>query len=361
LGSARSATVDWDVARQVAARFASRDPFAGYAAAEPLEEQFGEYTARAEELVAATTGLPRLAGDARARVTDRHGWVEANVRSFQRMLRPLTERLEGRAAGKRLSPISRKAAGVEAGALLGWMSGRVLGQYDLLIVEDEQPDEQDIVYFVGSNIVALERRYAFDPEDFRMWIALHECTHRAQFTGVPWLRPHFLGLVEELLSSVEPDSARLRNGLRSALAEARRGGKPLDAGGLAAVVATPRQREIIDRIGGLMSLLEGHGDVVMNRAGVGVVTDSDRFERVLKARRNSAKGLTRLLQKLTGIEAKLAQYAQGERFIGEVEAAGGLELFDRVWRGPQWLPTLEEIRAPAEWIARVQLSEAVGD
>lgn len=361
-GGSPPATVDWALAQRVAGRVARRDPFTAFTAgvADELTQQFERYTCRAEELVSATTGLPRLGGDARAKVVDRDGWIGANVASFQRLLRPLTERLSERSERARFPEVSRRIAGVEAGAVLGWMSTRVLGQYDLLIIEDERPDEQDLVYYVGPNIVSLERRFAFPPEEFRLWIAVHECTHRAQFTGVPWLRPYFLGLVDELLQSVEPDPGRLVEGLKAALSEARAGGKPLDRGGIATVMATPRQREILDRVGGLMSLLEGHGDVIMTRATAGIVPSAERFERVLRARRENAGGLTRLLQKLVGIEAKLAQYVQGERFIAAVERAGGLELFDRVWRGPDWLPTLDEIRDPDQWIDRVRLSEAVG-
>ena len=79
--------------------------------------------------------------------------------------------------------------------VLGWMSGRVLGQYDLLVIEEEDPGDQDLVYYVGPNVLALEKQFAFPPEQFRLWLALHEVTHRAQFTGVPWMREHFLGLV----------------------------------------------------------------------------------------------------------------------------------------------------------------------
>jgi coenzyme F420 biosynthesis associated uncharacterized protein len=350
--------VDWAMAQRVAERIARRDAYREFAA--DLDGPFTEYTRHAEQLVAATTGLPRLGGDARARVVDRAGWIEANVASFQRLLRPLTDRFADRLGKARFPEVSRRLAGVEAGAMLGWMSSRVLGQYDLLLVEDDRAEEQDLVYYVGPNIVALERRFAFPAEQFRLWIAVHECTHRAQFTGVPWLRPYFLSLVSELLESVDPDPRRLAEGLRAAVKEARSGRSPLDRGGLAAVMATPRQRDVLDRVAGLMSLLEGHGDVIMTRATDGIVPSAERFERVLRARRESASGLARLLQKLVGIEAKLAQYAEGERFIAAVEREGGMELFDRVWRSAEWLPTLEEVREPEQWIGRVRLSEGIG-
>src|SRR5690606_4937336 len=135
---------------------------------------------------------------ARARVTDRRGWIQANVASFQRLLRPLTDKLAERVGGPTpVAALTRSIAAAEVGALLGWMSTRVLGQYDLLVIEDERPEDQDLVYYVGPNVLGLEKRFAFPPREFRLWLALHEVTHRAQFTGVPWLRQHFLGLVEQ--------------------------------------------------------------------------------------------------------------------------------------------------------------------
>src|SRR3954453_15161403 len=146
---------DWGAAERVATRFSAREPFAESYHYTSLQPDFEELTAEAEELVAAETGLRSLAGPARARVTDRTGWVRANIASFQRLLRPVTERLAANAAlnGSRIAPIARTVAGAEVGTLLGWMSTRVLGQYDLLLIEDENPEDQDIVYYVGPNII----------------------------------------------------------------------------------------------------------------------------------------------------------------------------------------------------------------
>jgi coenzyme F420 biosynthesis associated uncharacterized protein len=309
--------------------------------------------------VTAETGLVPATGAARVRVTDRAGWVHANVRSFQRMLSPLTAKLGSKLAQSRAaSTVTRHVTAVEMGTLLGWMSTRVLGQYDLLLVEGEDVDEQDIVYYVGPNVLALEKRFGFPPREFRLWLALHEVTHRAQFTGVPWLQPYFLSLVDGILGSVDPDPGRLLHALRRAVDETRAGRNPLDEGGLVALFATEEQRGVMDRIGGLMSLLEGHGDVTMDRAGADRIPSADRFGRVLRARRNSRPGPAKAVQKLVGLDAKLKQYEAGERFIAAVEAEGGPELLATVWEGPERLPTLGEIRDPAAWLARVRLPSA---
>ena len=313
--------VDWDVARKVARRVAGREPFRATHLREELQADFARFTAQAEDLVADCTGLRSLSGDARGRVTTRAGWIDANVASF--------------------------------GMMLGWMSTRVLGQYDLLVIEEENPDDQDIVYYVAPNVLALERRYAFPPQEFRLWLALHEVTHRAQFTGVPWMREHFLGLVESTMDSVDPDPQRVLAAIQRLIEARRRGEDPLDQGGIMALFASEEQLVVIQQVAGLMSLLEGHGDVTMDRAGAGLVPSAERFSRVLRQRRQSASGFTKVFQRLAGLEAKLKQYAEGERFIGRVEEHGGPEMLDRAWSAPENLPSIEEIRDPDLWIARV--------
>jgi len=352
--------VDWQLAERIAVRAAGREPLADSYHWESLEPDFAELTALAEELVAAETGLHSLAGPARGKVTDRAGWVRANISSFQRLLGPLSDRMAPRVSGPTV-PIMRAAAAAEVGLLLGWMSGRVLGQYDLLVAggsDDEPAADSDLVYYVGPNVLALEKKFGFPPREFRLWLALHEVTHRAQFTGVPWMREHYLGLIDRTLSSAGLDPMVLLRTLRRTFDEVRAGRSPLPEGGITHLLAGPEQLAALDQIGGLMSLLEGHGDVTMDRAGEGHVPSAERFGRVLRNRRASATGLTKLVQRLIGLEAKLNQYQQGEDFIAEVERlGGGKDALAPVWRGPSWLPTLDEIREPHEWVERVRLSE----
>jgi coenzyme F420 biosynthesis associated uncharacterized protein len=333
-----------------------------------LQRDFEELTAEAEELVAVATGLRSASGAARARVTDRAGWVHANVASFQRLVgphldrldpsrvvraNPLTERLAAPVAA-----VGRATTGAQMGLILGWLSTRVLGQYDLLLTE-ESVEDQDLVYFVGPNVVALERQHDFEPREFRLWLALHEVTHRCQFTAIPWMRDYFVSLVEEGIGSLEPDPARLAEALRRMSEEIRAGRNPLRENGALGLVATPEQLEGIQRIQALMSLLEGHGDVTMDRAGAAAIPSAARFSEVLRQRRRQVKGPARLLQQLIGLEAKLRQYEEGERFIAAVEESGGPELLDRAWRGPEWLPSLTEIRDPSAWITRVGATHAL--
>ena len=345
--------VDWGLAEKVAVRAAGREPFADSYHYGSLTADFAELTALAEDQVEAATGLRSLSGTARARVTDRQGWVRANIASFQRLLRPITDKLDATVAASPFAPVASRVAGAEVGMILGWMSSRVLGQYDLLVVEDEHPEDQDIVYYVGPNIIGLEKRFAFPPREFRHCLALHEVTHRAQFTGIPWMREHFLGLVHETVSSVDPDPRRLADALGRLATDLRAGRNPLDDGGLMAVLATPEQRLVLNQVAGLMSLLEGHGDVTMDRAGADQIPSAERFGQVLRQRRQQGNPAAKLLQKVIGLEAKMKQYEQGEAFIESVERRGGTELLDVAWVDPANLPSIAEIRDPDSWIARV--------
>ena len=350
--------VNWDLAEKVAVRVAGREPFAESYHYASLKPDFAELTEQAESLVAEATGL-RPPTPARARVTDRAGWVHANVKSFQRLLRPVTDKLGPMMNNTPLAPVGRAVAGAELGTMLGWMSTRVLGQYDLLLIEDEDPDDQDVVYYVGPNVLALEKRFSFPPREFRLWLALHEVTHRAQFTGVPWMTGYFRSLVQATIQSVDPSPGRLLDALRRTVDEVRAGRNPLDEGGIVALLATPEQAANLQKVQGLMSLLEGHGDVTMDRAGAARIPSAPRFGAVLRQRRQQGSPLAKFLQKLIGLEAKMNQYEQGEKFIAAVEKAGGLPLFNRVWEGPELLPSAAEIRDPQQWIDRVEASTAV--
>ena len=207
------------------------------------------------------------------------------------------------------------------------------------------------MYYVGPNVLALEKRFAFPPREFRLWLALHEVTHRAQFTGVPWMREHFLSLVEQTLGVVDPDPKRFVDALQAGCGGVRAAVRTRSTtAASSALLATPEQRVMLDKIGGLMSLLEGHGDVTMDRAGKDLIPSAGRFSRVLRERRRQASPAAKVLQRLIGLEAKLAQYEQGERFIAAVEACRRTALLDRAWEAPEHLPTLDEIRDPQLWI-----------
>jgi coenzyme F420 biosynthesis associated uncharacterized protein len=339
--------IDWRRAQQIATRIAGRHP--DHETPGPVD--LSSVIPRLEDQIEATTGLRSLSGPAAVEVIDRPAWIAANISSFKHLLAPLIDQWSTKVSMKgAAAKVSGQLAGAELGFLLGWMSTRVLGQYDLLLGRD---DVDDAVYMVGPNLAGLEQRFGFDPEEFRTWVLLHELTHRAQFTGVPWMRDHFAGMVNTSVRLANPDPRRIADAIRVAFSDRDRARQQVRDSGVFGLIATPEQREVIQRIAGLMSLLEGHGDVTMSRAVGDLVPSAPRFAAVLQARRRRSNPLSRLTLRLTGIEGKLNQYAAGERFIAAIEADGGPRAIDVCWRGPENLPSLEEIRNPDLWLDRI--------
>jgi len=357
VGSASIASlVDFETARRVGGVVARRDPIEHRFGRWRLEEDFAAVVPIAEQRVAELTGL-ETPGPARVKVAGREEWVGANARSFERLLSPAAARLGERVLRSPLLPVSRQASGAQLGFVLGLLSARVLGQYDVLVLEDDHPEDQDVVLFVGPNIVQVERRYGFRPREFRLWLALHELAHRAQFTGVPWLRSHFLGLVDRVVGEVKPDPVVLMEAAGRLVRSVRAGEAPLAESGVMGLIATEDQVQALRELQALMSVLEGHGDLVMERAASDEVPEAERFGRTLAARRRSS-GVSRLLGSLLGLEAKLRQYETGERFLRAVEAKAGRAALDALWATPVNLPTLEELAAPDVWLVRTGLVDA---
>ena len=352
--------IAWNVARKTARRAAqlagARDPFSNSYLGDGFNEQLAELTAEAEPLVAAITGL-RVATPATALCVDRPGWANVNVESSRRLLAPALERLAEKTSGPSAA-IGRNVTGAELGAVLGWMSTRVMGQYDPKLFPGD-PTPQDLIYYVTPNVVSLEKRFAFPPEEFRLWLALHECTHRAQFVGCSWLGEYFRGLVVQLTDTDSFDLEVAIKEMRKAI-ENKRSRSGSQAGsdeshgfGPLSALGGPERKEALDRIFGLMSLLEGHAEVVMGRAGKYRVPNAERFHRVFAERRKSARGFARFMQKVMGMDMKMRQYEQGAAFVRNVEQHGGEELFGKVWERRENCPTYAEIVKPQLWIERV--------
>lgn len=345
-----SEVVAWDWARRAAALVASqlpgpRDQDLQLA---PVSEDLRAAVADAAPWVSESSGIQDWQGNATPVVLDRIGWVEVNITAFQILMEPMLEKLEERLSASPLAPLSRVVAGVQIGGLLGWLSGRVLGQYD--VTQDNEPGT---IYFVGNNLISLESRYGFAPDEFRRWVAVHELAHAAQFDGVGWLRPYFLGEVRSMVSSFELDPrvalARVAEAMRRIL-EGDKGWRDM---GLVGLVATSEQLALARRLQALMSLLEGHADVVMEKASAGRISGAERFKEILRRRRRAPEGLARLIQRALGIDAKTRQYEEGERFLKEAEALVGAAGLSRLWHGPENLPSPDELADPARWVARV--------
>ena len=341
--------IHWPLAARVAGGVAGTHPLEGSYHFAALARRAPEHVARAAELVAAETGLAWV-GSPEIRVVTRLQWAEANISAFGRLLAPAEEKLAARSSGGVGGRIGSRVLAAEVGALVGVLAKRVLGQYELVLPAGDDT-AGDTILFVGANVLQLERQHEFRPDEFRFWVALHECTHRLQFTGVPWMRSHFSSLVDELVAAAEPEPGKMQR-LGEEMRQASRDGRPLvDESGLMGLLATPDQRRLIDRVQALMALLEGHGHVIMDRIGARELVTQDRMSRVLKLRRQDPRA--RAFFRLTGLEMKMKQYDLGRRFILGVERRAGFGALDAAWSGPEALPSLEEISHPDQWLARV--------
>jgi coenzyme F420 biosynthesis associated uncharacterized protein len=342
-----SRLVDWRTASMVGARMAGAGPRLTDVERGRLDEDFAETVSEAQGLVAEFTGLAPVGYRARAWVMSRPEWIDANLRGFQRVLEPLAERVLARRSDGPGVAIRRKGLGLQVGILMGYVSRKVLGQYDLFV----PPDDDGLLYLVGPNVVGAERRFRFPRRDFRMWLSLHEVAHRVQFGGVPWLRGYLTGQIDAYLSAVQLDPHQIVETLKQVVDELRtKGGKRGQE--LILLLMTPEQRAILERIQAMMSLLEGHANFVMDRVGEGRIPEAGRMRRALQERRRSS-GLERSFQRLIGFESKIRQYDVGEQFVSQVVDRAGMEGFNRVWQDEQNLPSMPEVLRPEDWLSRV--------
>jgi coenzyme F420 biosynthesis associated uncharacterized protein len=345
MGSRAARIGDWQLAQQIGRRVAGPGPSIDAPGRARMREDLAELVPYSEDLIRTFTGLSMQGFRSRAWVMSRGEWIHQNLGGLQRLIEPLAEKITARRPQR--AEFSRKVLGMQTGILLGYISRRVLGQYDVFL----PPDDEGLLYFVGPNVAEAEQRFSLPPRDFRMWIALHEVTHRVQFGACSWLKSEMQGLIDAYLDTISLDSRELVAQLKRAAEEARLGG---DWRGMGAIflMLSPAQRELFVRMQALMSLLEGHASFVMNEVARGRVADVDRMRRALSARRR-AGGIEKGFQKAIGFEQKVKQYDAGERFVREAIASAGMEGFNRVWSAPEALPTLEEIRSPDRWLARV--------
>lgn len=340
--------IDWRTAHEVGRRVAGRGTPLSPLERAQLVEDFAQVVPEAERLVSELTGLTPDGCRARPWVMSRSQWLQANLQAFQRVLEPFARKVVSRSRDGTVAALRRRVLAAQVGALLGYLGHRVLGQYDVFL----PPDDDGLIYFVGPNIAGVERKYGFPPRDFRLWLSLHEVAHRLQFCGAPWLRGHLAHLMEAYLDSVELDPGWLVQTLRRALEDVRSGRGEYRGFGWVFLLMTPEQRDMVRRMQALMSLLEGHGNFVMDGVSRGRVPRADEFRRRLHERRTKG-GVEGALHRAIGFDAKVRQYSLGERFVGWVVGRVGMAGFNRVWERPENLPSMEEIARPEAWVARV--------
>ncbi|MGE3811859.1 MAG: zinc-dependent metalloprotease [Candidatus Nanopelagicales bacterium] len=338
--------VDWGLARSTARSFAPRGPGGTPEEARSAVAELRALARFAVEPVRERTGLD--AGDApEAVVVDRATWIDSNVEGFRVVLAPLLERMATEQPGV-VTTVGSRLTAVEMGGVLAYLSGKVLGQYEAFTTASTGR-----LLLVAPNIVSAERHLDVDPRDFRLWVCLHEETHRVQFGAVPWLSQHLVAEIHDYLALSEVGVGdalkRFRQGL-GALVAAVRG----DAGAsIVDAVQTEEQRVVFDRITALMSLLEGHADHVMDDVGPEIVPSVATIRERFDKRRGDPGAIDGLARRVLGLDAKMRQYTEGRSFVSRAVERVGRDGFNRVWESAGNLPSREEILEPDLWVERV--------
>lgn len=346
-----SSMVDWEVAVKVAAKMAGDGPVVSKREADAVVAELRAGAERSTPLVREFTGLVAAERTAPVLIVDRAGWIRANADAFAKISEPLLARFAEKMAEKQPSALSQavgsRVAGAEIGLMLGFLSSKILGQFDPFYTA---PGADGRLMLVAPNIVHIERELDVDPHDFRLWVCLHEETHRVQFTAVPWMRDHLFALMQEMLSEVKTDPQEMLSEVTEKVADLISG---KTQGSLMELFATPRQRELLDQITGVMSLLEGHADVVMDGVGPSVIPSVEKIRAKFTERRKGMGMLDKIIRRLLGLDQKMAQYRDGAIFVRYAVDKVGMAGFNRVWERPENLPSKAEILDPQSWLDRV--------
>jgi coenzyme F420 biosynthesis associated uncharacterized protein len=356
--------VDWTVALNTATRLVKPGPEITRSAAAAVVAELRAAAVRAEAYVTEVTGLVTPPASSPVLVVDRPRWIEANLDGFKQILAPLnakaTDKL--RNAGSAMAGIGPRLTGVEVGALLSYLAPKVLGQFDPFFPGPAAvaggnggvvpTGSGGRLLLIAPNIVAIERELLVEPSDFRLWVCLHEETHRVQFSAVPWLREYLTDQIAQVVDSADLDPAVLAQMLGNAVQRIVESLSSNAEISIVDLVQTPAQREIVDRITAVMSLLEGHADVVMDSVGPEVIPTVAAIREKFTVRRQG-QGFDKVIRKLLGLDAKMRQYRDGAAFCKAVIARVGMDGLNKVWTSPNTLPTRAEIADPEIWLARM--------
>jgi coenzyme F420 biosynthesis associated uncharacterized protein len=344
--------VDWIVAERIAGFVA------GTGDAPAPKADLAALAAESEKRVTAYTGLRPARPLPPPEGISRREWIASNVSSMRALLDPVLAR-----AGQGLGPL-RPAVEIgmgivlstEVGVVLGYLAQRVLGQYELVLLDEAIEDRPPRLLFVLPNLGQAVQSFGAEEKEFMTWVALHEVTHAVQFAGVPWLHPHVSGLVKQLLQQAEVRIDAPRRLRMPTFDELRHVGKALKDGDIISIVTTTAERETLDRVQAVMAVIEGHAEHVMDAVAPDLLPSLPKLRKALDQRRRSQSGMSRLVARLLGLDLKLRQYERGKIFCDAVVRARGPEALYHVFSNPEALPTLAEIENPSAWLVRTGLT-----
>ncbi len=351
--------IDWDQARSIAANM-NRQTSISEAQRDELNAYYQSLTSRSIPIVAAYTGDEVLPDLEHVYAFDRVDWVNANIDSFAHMFEPLEalNPLGGQDSPRTINLLwgtfNQRVLSAEIGFLLGYLARRVLGQYDLTLLGRE-PVSRGKLYFVQPNIARVEQMLGLPSDDFRLWLALHETTHVFEFEAHPWVRQHVNELLETYFGYLNQDVEHLKRGfagLKVFWDRAREQRTETDR--WIDLVMTPEQKSIFNSMQATMSVIEGYSNHVMNAVGKELIPTYEVISRRFERRQRQRTTAEQLFARLTGLDIKMEQYRQGEAFIDHVVRERSHEFARQVWNAPEYLPSLDEIKDPDSWIARVE-------
>ncbi|MET4587547.1 coenzyme F420 biosynthesis associated uncharacterized protein [Pseudarthrobacter sp. PvP022] len=359
------ALINWELAASTAARLAPAGPSLGSAEIGSAVENLRLMADISVPHVHDITGLEaaRDLRDSSVLVVDRASWAKANTQSFAVMLKPAMEKmLEGRRGTMTpgAASVSGAITGSQLGAVLAFLSSKVLGQYDPFsaLAEDSTAPAGGRLLLVAPNIVQVERELNVAPEDFRLWVCLHEQTHRVQFAAAPWLRHHMLNeidnLSEHLLGNVDTLLERASAAAKS-LKDRTAAGTAPGRGAILDLLQDPEEKASLSHLTAVMSLLEGHANVVMDAVDASIVPSVKTIRQRFNARGKDRGVVEKFIRSLLGLDAKMRQYTDGAKFVRAVVDVAGMEGFNRVWESAGNLPTEPEIHDAKLWLERMGL------
>jgi len=340
--------IDWILAERIAGYVA------GTGDAPPPRADLATLATESEARVTAYTGLVPARPLPEPEGIGRREWVSSNVAAMRLLLDPVLEK-SANSLGP-LKPAMQLATGLvlstEVGVVLGYLAQRVLGQYELVLLDEAVAERPPRLLFVLPNLGQAVKTFGAEEQEFMTWVALHEVTHAVQFAGVPWLHGYLSGLVRELLASAElrldtPRKLRMPSG-----EELKRIFEALRRGDLISIVTSHAERATLDRVQAVMAVIEGHAEHVMDAVAPDLLPNLPKLRAAIDRRRRSQSGLSRLVAKLLGMDMKLRQYEQGKIFCDSVVREAGVAALHRVFSGPDALPSLDELRDARAWLAR---------
>jgi coenzyme F420 biosynthesis associated uncharacterized protein len=352
--------LDWDLATKVAVRASGRTPSLHPGARAEMQAKYETMLREIEAPIATYVGNDLSLASTVVEVMDRPSWIRANMRNFRYLLQPVEDFYAESLGQSHFGPpvgfqnAARMMLSSQVGVLVGYLSRRVLGQYDVALL-GEEPVTAGKLFFVEPNLRQVEETLGVPPEELRRWIALHEATHAHEFELYPWVRPYLNSSLRQYLKLLIDDMRGRDTGENTLLMLVNRFVGNLRHGhNVLSALMTPQQRELMSRLQALMSLAEGYSNHVMNHVGKDLLPNFDLIHQRVEHRRRDRSQVEQLFLKITGLSLKMEQYRQGERFVDYVVNEEGIAFANRAWRSAEDLPTEPEIRDPERWIQRMK-------